>query len=168
MKRRSLLKVGAAAGVLLALAGGALTLVQPARRDGRLTDAGREVFAALAPVVLDNLLPSDVTARKSAVASLLSRIEASLAGMPPALQAEVDELITLLGTPPGRWALLGLRQDWREASTAELTTALQGLRESSLALRQQVFHALRDLTNAAYFADAGTWSAIGYPGQRPV
>jgi hypothetical protein len=37
-----------------------------------------------------------------------------------------------------------------------------------MALRQQVFHALRDLTNAAYFADASTWAAIGYPGQQAV
>jgi hypothetical protein len=45
---------------------------------------------------------------------------------------------------------------------------LQGLRTSSLSLRQQVYHALRDLTNAAWFADAAAWSAIGYPGQRAV
>ncbi len=168
MKRRSLLKVGAAAGVLLALAGGALTLVQPARRNGQLTEAGRAIFAALAPAVLDSMLPAEGSARVSAIASLLTRIEASLAGMPPALQAEVDELITLLGTTPGRLALMGLRPDWPEASPAEVTQALQGLRISRLALRQQVFHALRDLTNAAYFADASTWGAIGYPGQQAV
>ena len=40
------------------------------------------------------------------------------------------------------------------------------MRESSLALRQQAFHALRDITNASYFADRSTWAAIGYPGPR--
>ncbi len=47
---------------------------------------------------------------------------------------------------------------------AAVTEALQSMRQSSLALRQQAFHALRDITNAAYFAHASTWSAIGYPG----
>ena len=35
------------------------------------------------------------------------------------------------------------------------------MRTSSLALRQQAYHALRDLTNAAYFADPQSWSAAG-------
>ena len=39
MQRRSLLKLGAAATVVLVLAGGTAALVQPGLRDGRLTDA---------------------------------------------------------------------------------------------------------------------------------
>jgi hypothetical protein len=42
------------------------------------------------------------------------------------------------------------------------------MRDSSLALRQQAYHALRDLTNGGYFADAAPWAVMGYPGQRPV
>ena len=34
--------------------------------------------------------------------------------------------------------------------------------------RQQVYHALRDLTNAAWFADAGTWGLLGYPGPTTI
>ncbi|MFY9514540.1 MAG: hypothetical protein WAQ05_26535, partial [Rubrivivax sp.] len=71
-------------------------------------------------------------------------------------------------TPPARTALIGLRPAWHEASLAELQTMLQDLRASRLALRQQVYHALRDLTNAAWFADAGAWAAIGYPGPMAV
>lgn len=168
MKRRTLLTVGLATGLVLAVAGGSLALIQPARREGRLTERGRAVFAALSPAVLDALLPLDETARRAAIQAHLGRIEATLAGMPPAMQAEVDELITLIGSAGGRLALVGLRRDWSEASTAEITSALQGLLESSLALRQQVFHALRDLTISAYMSDPSTWVAIGYPGQRPV
>ncbi len=168
MKRRTLLKVGIITGAVLALAGGSLALIQPARRDGMLTERGRAVFAALAPAVLDSLLPQDGANRQAAIQALLGRVEATIAGMPPAMQAEVDELITLIGSAGGRLALVGLRRDWAEASAREVTAALQGLLESSLALRQQVFHALRDLTISAYMSDAAAWVTIGYPGQRPV
>jgi hypothetical protein len=47
-------------------------------------------------------------------------------------------------------------------------SALQAMRSSRLELRQQAYHALRDLTNAAYFADAATWAALGYPGPRSL
>ena len=42
------------------------------------------------------------------------------------------------------------------------------MRTASLTLPQQAYHALRDLTNAAYFADAASWSQLGYPGPRAV
>jgi hypothetical protein len=59
MRRRSLLKVGLAGGVVLALAGAGLALVQPARRDGKFTDRACHLFAGLAPAVLAGLLPAD-------------------------------------------------------------------------------------------------------------
>ena len=93
---------------------------------------------------------------------------ATLAGLPPALQAEIGELATLLASAPGRLALTGLATDWPQASTADVQAMLQRLRTSSLAVRQQVYHALRNLTNGAWFADASTWTAIGYPGPRSV
>jgi hypothetical protein len=168
MKRRTLIKLGLVSGAVLAVAAGSLALIQPARRDGKLTERGREVFAALALAVLDGWLPADPALRARAVQAHLGRVEDTLAGLPPALQAEVDELFTVLGSMAGRLALTGLRSDWNVATLAELSAALQGMLESSLAVRQQAFHAVRDLTNSAYIADPATWAAFGYPGQRPV
>jgi len=160
--------VGAGAGTLLALAGGTLALLRPGLKDGRLSAGGREVFAAVARGVLADLLPSDPAARDRAVQAHLQRLDDTIDGLPPALQAEIDELVTLLASAPGRLALTGLRPDWPHASESELRAMLQGLRVSSLHLRQQLYHALRNLTNAAYFADASTWQAIGYPGPNPL
>ena len=168
MKRRTLIKVGLLTGAVLAVAAGTMALIAPARRDGKLTERGRAVFAALAPAVLAGWLPAEPEARARAVQAHLERVEATLAGLPPALQAEVDELFTVLGSAPGRLALTGLGSDWSAATQAKLTATLQGMRESSLAVRQQAFHAMRDLTNSSYISDASTWVAIGYPGQRPV
>ncbi len=168
MKRRTLLIVGAGAGTLLALAGGTLALLSPGLQQGRLSTGGREMFAAVARGVLADLLPAEPDARARAIQAHLHRLDDTIAGLPPALQAEINELVTLLSSTPGRLVLAGLRPDWPQASTAELQAMLQGLRVSSLQLRQQLYHALRNLTNAAYFADASTWQAIGYPGPNPV
>ena len=168
MQRRQLLQVGAATALVLGAAGAGVALLQPGVRDGRFTPPARAVFAAVATTVLEGLLPAPGVARAAALQAHLDRLDATLAGLPPALQAEVTELATLLATAPTRIALTGLLPAWHEASPAQLQATLQALRTSSLSLRQQVYHALRDLTNAAWFADAAAWSAIGYPGPRAV
>jgi hypothetical protein len=167
MKRRTLL-LGAGTGTLVALAGGTLALLSPGLEQGRLSMRGREMFSAVARGVLADLLPAEPAAKSRAVQAHLQRLDDTIAGLPPALQAEIDELVTLLASMPGRLLLARLRTDWPQAGDAELQAMLQGLRVSSLALRQQIYHALRNLTNAAYFADASTWQAIGYPGPNPV
>jgi hypothetical protein len=114
------------------------------------------------------LLPSDGAARLAALDAHLTRVEATIAGLPPHMQAEVDELITIIGSAPGRMALVGLSTDWAAATTTQVAEALQSMQRSNLSVRQQAYHALRDITNGSYFADPSTWSAIGYPGARPV
>lgn len=168
MKRRTLLVVGAGVGTLLALAGGTLALLEPGLRGGRLSAGGREMFAAVARGVLSDLLPADPAARAAAIEAHLGRLDDTFAGLPPPLQDEIQELVTLLASAPGRLALAGLRPTWAQADAAAVQAMLQDLRTSSLALRQQVYHALRNLTNAAWFADRSSWAAIGYPGPLPI
>ena len=166
MQRRTLLTVGLVAGTLLALVGGTLALMQPARREGKLSDAARVALTAVAKAVIGPLLPQAAEAQAAALQAHVGRVESTIAGLPPSLQAEVDELLTIVASAPGRLALVGLADGWHSASDAQVTAALQGMRESSLALRQQAFHALRDISNGSYFADSSTWRAIGYPGPR--
>ena len=168
MQRRTLLTVGIVAGALLVAVGGTVALLRPGRRDGKLTEAGRAMFAAVARAVLGPLLAQDSVVQAQVLRAHLDRVQATIAGMPPALQAEVDELVTLVASAPGRIALVGLHAGWQTATEPEVTAALQGMRDSSLALRQQAFHALRDISNASYFAGPTTWAAIGYPGPRAL
>ncbi len=168
MQRRQLIKVGAATALVLGAAGAGVAWLKPGVQGGHFTPPARAAFAAVATAVLDGLLPAAPEARAAALQAHLNRLDATFAGLPPALQAEVGELATLLATAPARIALTGLLPAWHDATPAQLQAMLQGLRTSSLSLRQQVYHALRDLTNAAWFADAAAWSAIGYSGQRAV
>jgi len=168
MQRRTLIKVGVATGAMLAMAGGTWVLIKPGRKDGHLTSAGRGLLIAVAQAVLGPLLPLEPAARRRALEAHLARVQATIAGMPVPVQAEVDELLTFLASAPGRLGLAGLLRDWPDAEEASVTAALQRMRLSSLAVRQQAYHALHDLTNASYFADAATWPSIGYPGPRAL
>ena len=164
MQRRSLLKIGVASAALLVVAGGGLALLQPGLVRGRLTPAARAVFHAVARLVLDGSLPAVGAERDAALQAHLGRLDAVLANFPDATRAELSQLLALLVAGPGRRLLAGLHADWADATTTELAQAMHQMRTSSLALRQQTYHALRDLTNAAFYADSATWSLLGYPG----
>lgn len=168
MQRRTLLTLGVVSGAILAVAGTTIALIQPGRSAGRFTPSGQALFTAVAQAVLGTLLPADATARSAALAAHITRVEATIGGLPPHMQAEFDELITVIGSAPGRLALVGLTSDWAAADTAAVSAALESMRRSTLAVRQQAYHALRDITNGSYFADPSTWTSIGYPGARPV
>lgn len=168
MQRRTLLKLGLASGAALTLVGGVALFHEPAWRDGRLTPTGRSVLNAVARGVLDGSLPAEPVLQQSALAAHLDRMDATLAALPPATQREFGELLALLALPPGRLALAGLATEWSGASVAQINAALQAMRVSRLALRQQAYHALRDLTHVAYFADNATWAQLGYPGPRQI
>ena len=165
MQRRTLLKLGYASATTLALVGGAAALFRaPAWRNERLTDAGRQVLGAIARAVLDGSLPEPAGAQLAALESHLDRMDATLRALPPAMQGEVGNLLSLLAFAPGRLALAGLATDWPLATAAQVQGALQSMRTSRVDLCEQAYHALRDLTHAAYFAHADTWPRLGYPG----
>lgn len=169
MQRRTLLGLGVASAALVSVVGGATALMyERAWRDGKLSTAGRDVLAAVARAVLDGSLPSDTDAQSAAIENHLVRMEATVAAMPPHTQNEVADLLALLAIPPLRSIVAGLRAPWEQAAVADVQVALQSMRQSSLLLRRQAYNALRDLTHAAYFADASTWSLLRYPGPRAL
>ena len=168
MRRRSWLKLGLGAAVVLALGGGAAALVEPGWRDGKLTAAGRRVFLHVGRAFLQGSLPEQPQARAQALEGLLRRIDDLVAGLPRHAQQELSQLLALLATGAGRRGLAGLDTDWAAASEGQIQQALQSMRTSSLALRQQAYHALHDITGSAYFSDSSTWAFLGYPGPAPL
>lgn len=164
VRRRQWLALGVGGAALLGLAGTAVSWWRPARREGRFTPEAQPMLAAVARAVLAGLLPPG----PAPLQAHLGRLEATVAGLPPHLQAELDRLFTLLLTPPGRIGLAGLAAPWERATPEAVHEALQALRLASGSTRQQVFHALRDLNNAAWFAGPEAWAAIGYPGPREL
>jgi hypothetical protein len=157
MRRRQWLKLGFWGTVMVA---GGASLVRGLMPG---TSGPKAMWLAVARAVLKDALPAG-RAGESALESHWGRLEGTLAGLAPATRAELDELTQLLASPLGRWALLGLTQPWEHAGEAEVSAGLEGLRRSRLKTKQQIFRALRDLTNAAYFSDESSWGVMGYPG----
>ena len=168
MERRTLLKLGATTAALLALMGGTAALVQPGVERGALTAAGREVFYAIALGVLDKTLPEQDAAKQAALTGLLGRIDVLISALPSHAQSELSQLLSILATNAGRRVLAGLATPWLDASPVQIQAALQDMRLSSLAVRQQAYAALHDITAGAYFSEASTWPMLGYPGPLAI
>ena len=167
MQRRRLLSLGVISAAALAVGGGTLAMLKPGLHEARLSPAGREVFAGASRGILDGTLPSG-DAQLTAIEGLLTRIDALVAGLPPHAQSELSQLLSLLASSGGRRALCGLEASWPVASVADIQQALQLMRHSRLSLRQQAYHALHDIVGSAWFSDAQTWSALGYPGPLKI
>ena len=168
MQRRTLLKVGLTSGALLAVVGGAAAMIKPGFERGVLTQSGREVFRAIGLGVLDKTLPEPAAEKNKALDSLLDRISTLIAGLPELVQAEVSQLLSLLHSSAGRYALAGLNTPWLQATPGEVQAALQDMRLSSLAVRQQAYAALHDIASGAYFSSPDTWPLLGYPGPLKI
>jgi hypothetical protein len=166
--RRAFLRFGATGALLLAVAGATRAQGTYRAADGAdtlraLGDADREVLAAVAPAIL-----AGTAATGASLAAAIGSVDRAVAGLPPHLQEEVRQLLTLLASWPGRRWIAGVAAPWREASVAEVAAFLERWRFSRWALLQQGYHALHDLVLAAWYARPDSWLAIGYPGPPEI
>lgn len=154
--------------MLLGVVGGGLALLRPGLVDGHLSSSARALMRAVALAVMDGQWPAAGPAREAALQAHLDRVDANIGGYPAAVRAELSQLFALLNNGAARLGLIGMRQDWPEASAAEIQTVLNELRLSSLDLRQQIYRALRDLNTIAFFTEPAHWALTGYPGAREI
>ncbi len=133
-----------------------------------MTPVGREVFRAIGLGVLDKTLPEPAPAKEVALAALLGRVDALIGALPPHAQAELSQLLSLLASGVCRRALAGLAVPWPNANAADVQAALQDMRLSKLAVRQQAYAALHDIIAGAYFSEPTTWAMLGYPGPLAI
>lgn len=154
ISRRAFLKTGLAGSLLLGLGG----CGKPA------ADERRVILSAIAAVILDGALPGEAAPRSAGLARTVHNIEATIAGLPPATQDELDQLFGLLASSAGRIALAGVWAPWAEASPAAIAAFLESWRHSRFDLLRSAYAGLHDLTLGAWYAEPDTWAAIGYPG----
>jgi hypothetical protein len=168
LKRRSFLKLGLASTAVLALGGGAIALMKPGLVGGKLSPSARTVMTKVGHATLQGTFPADPSALQAATDALLQRTDAFLSGLPVHVTAELDQLLSLLISAPGRRFLVGLSPSWEEATTAEVSAALQSMRASGTELRIQAYQGLHDIVCAPYFSGQESWAVLGYPGPRLV
>jgi hypothetical protein len=135
----------------------------------RALDAdGEAIFAAVAPVLLDGALPADPRARAGALRDTLSGIDTAVAGLTPAAQAELRQLVALLALPPVRYGVARVSASWEAASPDEVRRFLDRCRDSRVRLMRAAYDALHQLTYAAWYGNPESWAALDYPGPPRV
>lgn len=152
MTRRELIKTGAGGALLLNLAACA-----PAPRDDR-----RAMLRAIAAAMLAGALPADGYER--ALDAAVEGTEIAIAGLPPAVVREVDQLFALLLVPVSRAFVAGVRPSWSRASHQDVAAFLERWRTSGVLLFRSGYQALHQLVLAGWYGNDTSWPATGYAG----
>lgn len=168
--RRTFIIAGLAGGAALTVASlwrgrDAAPVTDPALQPlARLGAAAPAIFAAIIPVLLDGALPEPPTERNAAIAETLANVGTAIAGLPPAAQDELADLVALLGFGPARLLLARVGPPWSQASPAEIEAFLGRWRQSGFALLRSAYDALHQIVYAAWYGNPRSWAAIGYAG----
>jgi hypothetical protein len=146
----------------LAAAGTTYSLLRPPALPAKYIadDAAKALFMALIPVLLKGALPPGTDAPQQAFA----RTQAAIATLPLNTQAEIGDLIKLLCLGPARRLLVGISEDWTQATPAQIEAFLQSWRFHRSPTLQTGYAALHDLVIGPWYGDESTWARIGYPG----
>lgn len=166
LSRRTLLKAGIAGGAVLVLARWLYTTSAPPSLStpapvAALDDRGRGVVIAIAPVMLADALPANDPA---VLHDVVAGVEQAIAGLPPAVRKEIDQLFALLSLAPTRALVAGVWSPWPQASPEAVSAFLDRWRNSRLALLRSGHGALHQLFFAAWYGNSRAWPAIGYAG----
>jgi hypothetical protein len=163
LKRRDLLRLGAFAPAMLALSNlpvaAQAALAADAPGEPWLDPADADLLLAVMERMVDTGLPDAPSPRE---VGALASAERVLAALDPAVATQVVRALWLVDWWP---ALVELRFARFRSLPPELRDAsLDGWRTSGIALRRQVFYALRNLSMLCYWSRDPTWKLIGYGG----
>lgn len=128
---------------------------------GALDASARAVIAAIAPVMLAGALPAH---DGKLLQEVVAGVEQAIAGLPPAMRKEIDQLFALLAFAPTRALVAGVWSAWPQASSASIRAFLDHWRDSRLALLRSAYRALHQLVFGAWYGNSQAWPAIGYAG----
>ena len=130
----------------------------------KLANKDAACIAALAAAVLKGALPDEATARLIAINEVVEAFDRTVAGLPPAIQKEIEALLSLLTFSLTRRFVAGVTKPWEEASEEDVTNFLTAWRQSRFALLQQGYQALARVIIACWYGNPLSWGKIGYGG----
>ena len=163
--RRSFLKAGALGALVLAAGGGIYRAMHaPVPQRFVLDGEARAALNAIVPAVLAGALPAASAERRAAIAGAVEGVHTAISNLPLSVQKEVQDLFGLLALAPARRLLTGVSGGWTHADPDAVAAFLQEWRLHRFALLRTAYSALHDLSLGAWYAQPGSWSAIGYPG----
>ncbi|GGE36561.1 hypothetical protein GCM10007421_08010 [Halopseudomonas oceani] len=167
LDRRSLLKLGLGASVMLSTAGLTATLsgcssAGPASNLAVLRESDLPLLAALFPAAVG---PHPAFSENSnAIELAIAQLDHSLHYSSPFVQSEVLNLLGMLSMPLTRGPLTGIWGDLAKASPAQLEAFLLRWRDSRFDMLRKGHKSLLQLLHMAWYATPQSWAAVGYPG----
>lgn len=167
--RRRFLFLGVSAGVAAALGVAAAwpdsaALEDDAYRYGFLTAQDRAILAALAPAMLAGAWPAEAAKATTETLSLLRGIDTALMGMPPRVRDDMRKLFGLLNRQAGRVLAAGSLAGWAQVDPIRAAAIITRWRDHSLALMQQAYGGLHDLTYGVWYGNPEHFADCGYSG----
>ena len=163
MSRRRFVFVGLAGGIALVAARAWHPLDTAIEPRALSVDSGNLV-RSLILAFLDGALPSSEQERHIAIERTVADVETAIAGLPPNTRDELTTLFSLLSLAPIRLVFAGIDREWSDASASDVDGFLARLKNSRWSMKRAAYNALHQLIMAAWYADPGTWTSIGYPG----
>ena len=130
-----------------------------------LSNKDAACIAAIAGAVLKGILPvDDAAARLVAINEVVEAFDRTVAGLSPAVQTEMKELLSLLTLSVTRRFVAGVAKPWDQASERDVSDFLDRWRQSRFALLQQGYQALVRVIMACWYGNPLSWGKIGYTG----
>ena len=163
ISRRELIVTGSGGAFMLALSGCASKPAIVADGYRFLTSTDRALARALTLAYLGDAVRPEQQ-RDAAVHGF----DVAIAGLPPAVRAEVRQLFDLLNLGPARGVTTGIWQAWDAAPEASVTAFLTNWRTSSTMLFRSGYAAMHALINGGWYGQTVAWAATGYPGPPVV
>jgi hypothetical protein len=136
--------------------------IEGAVRYGFLTATDRSILVALMPALLGVLWPGEERGAYEA-RDLLREIDGAILRQKRHTRDELRQLFTLLATPAGAWALLGVAKV-AEAPAEQVAEGLERLRDRDLTVFRQAYAGLRDLTLGLWYGQPQHWCNAAYVG----
>tara|TARA_R110000822_G_scaffold33952_20_gene96568 strand:+ start:1725 stop:2258 length:534 start_codon:yes stop_codon:yes gene_type:complete len=169
LSRRSLLKLGLGASVVLATAGLTATLSgcsssAPASGFQVLRDSDLPMLKAIMAALVGPhpaLNPANLDAA-------IAQLDTTLSWTSLAAQKQLTDLFGLLSMGVTRGPLTGLWGNWENATDEQVRAFLERWRDSRLDMLRQGHSALNQLLQMAWYALPVSWEAAGYPGPPAI
>jgi hypothetical protein len=127
-----------------------------------LTADAKTIWCKIATVILSGVLPVAASVSESALAQWWLRFQQTVNVLPITTQRELGQLVLSLEFAPTRRTVWGVSAAWSEATADEIRDFLEGCRYSSVPDIQSAYHAIHDLTLAAWYSDEAHWADIDY------
>ncbi|MCH9025868.1 MAG: hypothetical protein IIA05_01985 [Proteobacteria bacterium] len=129
-----------------------------------LAAAETQLLRMLAPAVLHGLLPTQPSARKDSLDSLLAAVSTSVSSLSSDSREQLARLLAALDFRITRWLLTGLWKPLHEATVAEIDTFLNNWSQSSFGRFNLAYRTLTRLLASNWFALPANYRQSNYPG----